>query len=89
MRSIASLLLKHKQVYALLSSVVEKQLTLVVSIYKENKIDMPKKKSWKSRAMEGVDGEPSQLEVQETRQEQDTQPATTPQYEDVTQESDL
>ena len=58
-------------------------------IYKENKIDMPRKKSRKSRAMEGVDGGPSQLlEVQETRQEQDTQQATTPQYEDVTQESD-
>ena len=39
--------------------------------------------------MEEVDGGPSQLEVQETRQEQDTQPPTTPQYEDVTQESDL
>ena len=42
---------------------------------------MPRKKSRKSRAMEGVDRGPSQLEVQETRQEQDT----TPQYEDVWQ----
>ena len=39
--------------------------------------------------MEGVDEGSSQLEVQETSQEQDTQPPTTPQYEDVTQESDL
>ena len=39
--------------------------------------------------MEGVEEGPSQLEVQETPQEQDTQPPTTPQYEDVTQESDL
>ena len=40
---------------------------------------MPKKKSRKSRAMEGVNGEGAhQLEVQETRQEQDTQPPTTP-----------
>ena len=60
-----------------------------MSIYKENKIDMPRKKSRKSRAMEGVDGGPSQLEVQETRQEQDTHPATTPKYGDVTQESDV
>ena len=39
--------------------------------------------------MEVVEEGPSQLEVQETRQEQDTQPLTTPKYEDVTQESDL
>ena len=39
--------------------------------------------------MEGVEEGPSQLEVQETRQGQDTQPPTTPQYEDVRQESDL
>ena len=39
--------------------------------------------------MEGLVEGSSQLEVQETRQEQDTQPPTTPQYEDVTQESDL
>ena len=31
----------------------------------------------------------SLLEVQETGQEQETQPPTSPQYEDVTQESDL
>ena len=37
--------------------------------------------------MEGVEEGSSQLE--ETRQEEDTQPPTTPQYEDVTQESDL
>ena len=49
---------------------------------------MPRKKS---RAKGGVEEGPSQLEVQETRQEQDTltQPPTTPQYEVVTQESDL
>ena len=46
---------------------------------------MPKKKYRKSRAMEGVKEGSSQLEVQEICQEQDT----TPQYEDVTQESDL
>ena len=39
--------------------------------------------------MEGVVEGSSQLEVQETRQEQETQPPTTPQYEDVTQESDV
>ena len=39
--------------------------------------------------MEGVEEGSSQLEVQQTRLEQDTQPPTTPQYEDVTQESDL
>ena len=39
--------------------------------------------------MEGVEERSSQLEVQKTRQEQDTQPPTTPQYEDVTQDSDL
>ena len=39
--------------------------------------------------MEGVDRRSSQLEVQETRQEQDTQPPRTPQYEYVTQVSDL
>ena len=39
--------------------------------------------------MEGVEEGSSQLKVQETRQEQDTQPPRTPQYEDVTQESDL
>ena len=39
--------------------------------------------------MKGVEEGSSQLEVQQTRQEQDTQPPTTPQYEDVTQESDL
>ena len=40
---------------------------------------MPRKKSRKSRAMEGVDiGGASQLEVQETRQEQDTQPPEAP-----------
>ena len=39
--------------------------------------------------MEGVDGGPGQPEVQETRQEQDTQPPTTPKYEEVTQESDV
>ena len=51
---------------------------------------MPRKKSRKSRAKGGgVEEGPSQLEVQETLQEQDTQPPTTPQYEDVTQESDL
>ena len=45
---------------------------------------MPRKKSNKARAMEGVGEGPSQLEVQETRQEQDTQPPTPPpQYEDV------
>ena len=60
-----------------------------MSIYKENKIDIPRKKSRKSRAKGGVEEGPSQLEVQETRQEQDTQPPTTPQYEDVTQESGL
>ena len=60
-----------------------------MSSNKENKIDMPRKKSMKSRAMDGVEEGPSQLKVQETRQEQDTQPTTTPQYEDVTQESDL
>ena len=47
---------------------------------------MPKKKYRKSRAMEGVKEGSSQLEVQEICQEQDTH---TPQYEDVTQESDL
>ena len=47
---------------------------------------MPRKKS---RAKGGVEEGPSQLEVQETRQEQDTQPPTTSQYEVVTQESDL
>ena len=66
-----------------------KQLTPVVSIYKENKIDMPKKKYRKSRAMEGVEEGSSKLEVQETGQEKETQPPTSPQYEDVTQESDL
>ena len=35
--------------------------------------------------MEGVEQGSSQLEVQESRQEQDTQPPTTPQYEDVWQ----
>ena len=39
--------------------------------------------------MEGVKKGSSQLEVQKTREEQDTQPPTTPQYEVVTQESDL
>ena len=40
--------------------------------------------------MEGVEEGSSQLEVQETRQEQDTQKSTTPpQYEDLTHESDL
>ena len=39
--------------------------------------------------MEGVEEGPSQLEVQETSQGQDTQPPTTPQYEDVSQESDI
>ena len=39
--------------------------------------------------MEGVEEGSSQLEVQETRQEQDTQKPTAPQYEDVTQKSDL
>ena len=74
--------------YTLLSSVVYKQLTPVVSIYKENKIDMPRRKSRKSRAMGGgIEEGPSPLEVQETHREQDTQPPTTPQYEDVTQES--
>ena len=33
---------------------------------------MPRKKTSKSRAMEGVEEGPSQLQVQETRQEQDT-----------------
>ena len=53
---------------------------------------MPRKKSRKSRAKGGgVEERPSQLEVQGTHQEQDTQPPTTPppQYEDVTQESDV
>ena len=50
---------------------------------------MPRKKYRRSRATEGVKEGSSQLEVQETRQEQDTQPPTTTQYEDVTQESDL
>ena len=50
---------------------------------------MARKKSRKSRAKAGVEEGPSQLEVQETRQEQDTQPPTTPQYKDVTQESGL
>ena len=50
---------------------------------------MPRKKSRKSRAIGGVEEGPSHLEGQETHQEQDTQPPTTPQYEDVTQESDL
>ena len=48
---------------------------------------MPRKKYRKSTAMEGVKEGSSQLEVQEICQEQDIpQP---PQYEDVTQESDL
>ena len=50
---------------------------------------MPRKKSRKSKTMEEVEEGPSQLEVHGIRQEQDTQPPTTPQSEDVTQESDL
>ena len=50
---------------------------------------MPRKKYRKSWAIEGVEEGSSQLEVQETHQEQDTQPPTNPQYEDVTQDSGL
>ena len=47
---------------------------------------MPRKIYRKSRAKEGVEEGSSQLEVQEICQEQDTHK---PQYQDVTQESDL
>ena len=50
------------------------ELTPVVSIYEENVIYMPRKKYRKSRAMEGVEQGSSQFEVQESSQEQDTQP---------------
>ena len=60
-----------------------------MSIYKENKIDMPRKKSRKSRAKGGSKRGPVSLRSRKQEQEQCTQPPTTPQYEDVTQESDV